>query len=256
MANDTTADLGALPIPLPSKGALYKDMPGGVLTINRMKARELALIFSAGSAEQRLTKLIAATCVLPKGMGPNDLLTVDRMAILIAARSKTFGVKYDFEYECQACGSKQKHTVDISHDLRQNEVPEMAEPFEVVLPDCGKTIGLRFLRGYDEDAVAKEAKKMAMSSVDPGDTSALYRVARLIQSIDGNDKLDIIQKQRFVDEMPAGDFVAIENEIEAREPGIDLTVHPECARCQAVNELKMPFDREFFRPAAHRARHA
>lgn len=239
-------------ITLPSKGALYGDLlPGGKLTIKRLSAYDQSLLFSQGSLENRLTKLIHHATVLPEKLKPDQLLTVDRMAILLAIRTYSFGGQYEFSYKCPECGSKQEHTCNITQDLNQHDRGEMSEPFEVELPDSKKTVALRFLRGKDEEEVSKHSKRMAMQSVDSVDTSNLVRLARLITSVDGVE-VDFVVREKFVKEMSARDANLIEDTVSAREPGIDLRVHPECQSCGAVNTMVMPFDREFFRPTAVR----
>lgn len=255
MATDPAAAIGTHTITLPSRGALYegplKDN-GGQVVIRVMTAQEQAILFSQGSSEDRITKIIANTCSLPKGFGVADLLTVDRMAILLAVRTYTFGPKYEFAYSCRYCKANQKHTCDIVQDLNEVLKDDLAEPFEFKLPDSGKVLRMRFMRGFDEEAVQKYAKRMAMQSADASDPSALHRQARLIVDIDG-EKTDVVKREAFVKALTARDSVIIDNELDAREPGIDLTIYVECRKCQGLNDMKMPFELEFFRPSALRA---
>lgn len=252
--NTATDAVGNQSITLPSQGALYGDkLPGGKVELRTMSAYAQSVLFSQGSLEDRLTKVINATAVLPKSLSAAELLTVDRMAILLAVRTLTFGPHYEFNYGCQGCGAKQAHTVNILSDLDETKVAEMEEPFTIRLPKSKKSVSLRFMRGKDEEAVAKHTKKMAMASADVGDPSALYRVGRLIETVDGA-AMDGVQIGDFVRNMDALDFTVIENELEAREPGIQLGVQVECKRCEHLNELNLPFDREFFRPSTVRAK--
>ncbi len=253
MALNAADSVGTRTITLPSKGDLYDGkLPGGEVRIKSMTAHDQSVLFSSGSTEERINKIIANTCILPPGFDVGDLLTVDRMAILLAVRTFTFGSTYEFGYQCRSCRAQNKHTVDIVEDLSQTEVETLVEPFEFKLPDCGKVVAMRFMRGKDEQAIQKYAKRMAMQSSDASDPSALHRQARLIVNIDGETK-DIVMKEAFVKNLSARDYIIIDNELDAREPGIDLTVYCECKKCQSTNDMKMPFDLEFFRPSALRA---
>lgn len=247
-------DLKTNTITLPSKGALYGGLlPEGRVTVKVMTAYDQSILFAQGSAEDRITKLIANTCELPKGLTAGKLLSVDRMAILLAVRTYTFGPHYEFSYNCQHCKAPNKHSVNVAADLSEVGVAEgMVEPFEVVLPTSGQTVKLRFLRGEDEEAVAKHTKRMAMQSMDAGDVSTIHRLARLIVAIDGDENIDIVKREAFVRNLSALDANIMEDETSVREPGIDLTVRPECKRCEQENEFKMPFDRDYFRPTTVR----
>lgn len=241
-------------ITLPSRGALYDGkVPDGKIEIRRLSARDQTMLFGSGSIDDRISKLITHTAVLPANLKAADLLTVDRMAILLAIRTFSFGADYEFAYKCQACGSSQKAVINVNRDLNEVKTEPMEEPFDIKLPDCDKTVSVRFLRGADEEAVAKTTKRLALQSVDAGDTSTIARLARLIVKVDGEEH-DLIVREKFVGDMTARDANTIEDEIAAREPGIDLTVHPECTKCEHVNDMRMPFDRDFFRPTALRAR--
>lgn len=244
------------PCTLPSKGRPYGDrIPNGVVQIKQLSAGDLSMLFSQGNEADRVERIIRAVTTIPGGVKHSDLLLSDRMGILLAVRIISFGAKYGFEYTCKSCGADCKHTCDLLQDLHEREFEGDCSPtFDIVLPDCGHTVTLRFVTGADERAIMTRTKQTVAKSVgDPGDPSALFRQATVISRIDGNDAGDIIARETFVRNLSARDSIIIDNEIEAREPGIDLTVRPECQRCGAENELVLPFTLEFFRPRTLRA---
>ncbi len=242
-------------IALPSLGILYDGkIPGGSIDLKRMTAYELSVLFSQGSVEERINKIIENVSVLPGNFPHRELLVTDRLAILLGMRVLAFGPKYTFSYKCANCGANVKHECDIIDDLgQQKPAADLAEPLTFKLPDCGKNISVRFMRGYDEEAVMKYSKRISSSTNEPGDPSALHRQARLIVKIDGEDPGDIVKREDFVKNLSARDSIIIDNELDAAEPGIDLDVHPDCNRCGHQNDVKLPFSLDFFRPGSLRA---
>lgn len=75
------------------------------------------------------------------------------------------------------------------------------------------------------------------------------QLRRRIVEIDGAVESNPLKKMDFVRSLTATDSLKIRSTLNAVEPGVDLTIHPECSRCGASNELEVPFTNEFFRPA-------
>lgn len=260
MAEDTNTGAAALDkktITLPSRGLLYEGkIPEGKVGVRKLTAAEINTLFgSSGDETERVNKIISASVSLPSNFAHKDLLVVDRMYLLLALRSITYGPHYSYEFKCRDCGHKnRKVSCNIAQELEEHKASDsFAEPLEIKLPESGRTLSMRFMRGYDEEAVIKHAKRMEMTSIDGEDPSALHRVARLIKAIDGNDPGDIVTRERFVAGLPAGDFLLIEDTVDEAEPGVDLRVYPECQKCKSANEMRLPFTLEFFRPASRRS---
>lgn len=251
-----TPSLAYAPTTLPSRGRLYgpesivptPEIAGGVVEIRKMTIAEDELLATAGgSALVRLSKLIANCTKLPSGFDPEKLLIVDRVFLLLAIRTHTFGANYQIQFKCRACRHPNKRTVDVVSTLNEKSLGEnVVEPFEVRLPDAGVTIGLRFTRGFDEH----EALKMAKAAEARGQAATPIRdqLRQLIASIDGEVVTNPLARIDLINRMTAVDLAAIRTANAKNEFGVDLTVYPECERCETSNELDMPFDVDFFRP--------
>ena len=258
-------ELGFTKAKLPSRGVLYEGkIPDGDIGVRKLTANEEALLLSAGSRGLARMETILKKCVsLPNGFQHLDLLMTDRMACMLAMRTITFGPRYSFDYKCRFCNNMQKSEIDILEDLDENTPDAIAlkmlekdiedwtleEPVEVMLDDAGKTVQMRFLRGHDEQRVVKRTKRLMLQSVDTGDPSYLFRFALQIVTIDG-EEVPLPKREMFVRKLTATDTARMRIAVEAVEPGIDLTVYPECVACGAVNQMPMPFTAEFFRPTA------
>jgi len=262
------AELGYTDVTLPSHGVFYDGkVPGGVISIRKMTTREDSILLSQGARGlERMDKILKAITRLPNGFKHEDLLLTDRMAIMLAMRTITYGPIYTYRYKCSECGSSpEKATINIVEDLNEKTpesllqafeeadppvgVEELVEPFDVHLKDADCDVSLRYLRGHDELSIAKKARVLKMQSNDPTDPSYLFRLQSMIERVNGEEK-PAREKEAFVRNLSALDAAIIRIEVEKREPGIDLRVYPECSSCGSTNELIMPFTAEFFRPAA------
>ena len=245
----TTGPIGYAPVPLPSRGLLYGDkLPDGQVWIRKLKVTEEAAIQSSTSGLDLINASVGACVKLPEGMHHLDLLITDRLALLVALRVFTFGRSYQFGYTCAACDAKNRAEADLATLNDRKAADGLSEPIEVALPDAGKTVGLRFLRGRDEAQIAKAAKRVALQSNDPTDSSHILRLALQVATIDG-EAVDQPKREFFVRDLTMVDSAIIREAIDEREPGVDLVIHPECKACGTVNDMALPFTADFFRPA-------
>lgn len=246
------AALGLTEFQLPSRGVLYEGkLPEGRVQLQPMTAKQQALLQTQGGGILgKLDAIIDTCCKLPAGMPHKDLLLTDRLAILLALRTKTFGPEYTFRWRCRECGKSNSATINITEELNEKIGVEgqLVEPIEIELPDKGTTLKLRFLRGTDEAQAVKNAKRFEMQSNDAQDPSYLYRIALQLISEDEKPFANILEKQSFVEKLTAGDLIVIEDTVNEVESGIDNKLFLECGKCEATNEMGMPFAAEFFRP--------
>lgn len=258
------AELGFTAAKLPSRGALYDGkIPDGVIQVRKTSFDEENALLSQGARGLERMEITLKNCVkLPNDFKHADLLMTDRMAAMLALRTIAYGPHYSFDYKCQFCPTMQRTSVNILEDLDENTPDSIAlamldrgiedwtleEPIVVDLLDAKKTVSLRFLRGYDEARVIKRTKRLLLQSVDSGDASTRFRVALQIVTIDG-EEVDLGTRELLLRKITSTDGARIRIAVEDAEPGIDLTVYPECRACGAVNKMAMPFTSEFFRPS-------
>lgn len=256
----TKTEIGYSTVTLPTKGALYDGaIPGGKVKVRRMTVNELTRLSQGGSPLDKIEGILKSTVQLPDGITLAELLITDRFYLLLAVRTASFGGEYDFRYKCQFCGETGRETIDISEDLQTRsggvEMDDgsgkmvVEEPVDVPLKDAECVVQIRFLRGKDERSVFKHSKRMKMQGMDKGDTSEAYRLGLHIESLDGEEFTNALEKQEWVRNITAADCLRLERAIEKAEPGVDLSVFPECNGCGALNEQDLPFDAEFFRPS-------
>ncbi len=256
MPADAETKLGETQVVLPSQGRLYAGrIPDGRVYLRRMTAEQAARLLTSGTPDDRVSHILKATCRLPGGFDHKDLLVGDRMYLLIAERCLTYGSAYKITFKCPYCGNLNKdHVVDLAKDLTERPAgADLSEPVQIALPDSGKSVSMRFLRGTDEEAIKRHAKRSAATGGGEGDDAAyLHRLARLLVLVEGEDPGDIVVRERFIGGLPAGDVVHIDNTMEGLEPGVDISIAPECHKCGTPNDMVLPMTAEFFRPTAVR----
>ena len=273
------SELGYIPMTLPSLGILYLDaegaalVPGGIVPVRKMTTRENSLLYESGvQVTERINQIIRQSCKLPEkaiqgGFQHDDLLVTDRLAILISLRIVTFTGKYTFEWQCDQCRAKNKSHIDIVEDLdeitpekvverlvRKGKMSDedakafvLAEPVNVRLTDANCEVGLRFMRGKDEEKMARVARK-ARASDAPGDDLLIYRLGLQLVTVDGA-RMSGKDRDGFLRNLTMRDVREMEIALEQFETGIDMTVPLDCRACGAANEKDMPFTAEFFRPS-------
>lgn len=246
---------------LPSRGVLYKNpetgesfLPDGNIVLRPLTTREESILYGQSDPVEKMHKMVSA-CVVSKGFDPADLLVIDQFFILLSLRVHSFGAEYDIPIRCQYCREQSKIKLNLVEAFRVQYLSEAAtEPFPVTLPVCGKKIGFRLQRVRDQFRLRQHTKRMRMQTVDSGDPSHLFRLALAIVEIeDANGGMQPVkphEAQQFVQSMHMADSNHLQNEIMRVEGGVDTRIYPECPQCGASNEMRMPFELEFFRPGA------
>lgn len=251
---------------LPSRGVLYKNpetgeslLPGGRIRLRPLTTREEGILYGQADAVEKMHKMVSA-CIVSKELDPADLLVIDQFFILLSLRVHSFGSEYDIPIRCQYCREQAKIKLNLVEAFSVQYMNETAmEPFFVELPVSGRRLGIRLQRIRDQFRLRQYTKRTRMQTVDSGDPSHAYRLALAITQWDSgkDDDGNVImadvrptEAQQFVQRMHMADSNHLQNEINRIEGGVDTRIYPECPACGAANEMRMPFELEFFRPGA------
>ena len=245
-------------VPLPSLGKTYpteSSLHGSELVeIRAMTAREEDILTSRALIKKGtvITELIKS-CLVDKTINPNDLLSGDRNALMVAIRITGYGAEYDAEMECNECGVKGPRHFNLGQFPIKRLELEPVFPgqnlFDFRLPLSGKNVRFKFMTGRDEEdmsLMAEKQKKLGLNSEASVTTSLLYSIV----SIDGVD--DRSKISNFVKMMPARDSLALRNYIKDNEPGITMKQEVECPSCSATEEVSMPMGISFLWPSTGR----
>lgn len=239
-------------IPLPSGGLVYP--PGHPLhgsdsiNIRAMTAKEEDILMSRALAKQGTTlSTLISSCIEDKRIDPRDMISGDRLAVILGIRITGYGANYKVDVGCTSCGSASRQEFDIG-DLAIKtlslEPTSDSSRFEFLLPMSKKRVIFHFLTGAEEESLnaALERKQKLFPSAPEG--AVTTKLEFHIDSIDGITDRNKIS--RFVSSMIAGDARALRSYIEENEPSVDLNVQWICTNCKAPNKGALPTGSLFF----------
>lgn len=254
MKDDFGFEVPTEAVPLPSNGLVYPVESAmhkkELVSIRAMTAREEDILTSKALIKKgTVISALLKSAILEDGFDPDEMLSGDRNAVMIALRITGYGTSYRAEVDCPACGERSKQDFDLSElPIKRLEVEPVspgANLFEVELPVTHKKVRFKFLTGLDEmdlAAVTERRKKLGQVS----DNLVTTRLQYAIQSIDGiNDKNKI---QMFIKNMPAKDSLFLRRFIDENEPGIEMKGWMDCSSCHEHSEVRLPLGASFFWP--------
>lgn len=253
MLDDFGIDIAVEAVPLPSRGVIYNNnsLQGTEsVEIKPMTAREEDILTSRAYIKNGtvISKLIKS-CLIDKSINPDDLISGDRNALLIALRITGYGSDYTLEINCPECGSTNKSTFDLSQleikRLKVDPVELGQNIFEVTLPVTKKSVKVKFLTGHDEREmmIISDRKKKSGLNTENTVTDRLSRSILSIEGISDRNKINL-----FVQHMPARDSLALRRFLDDYEPGIDMKSHMSCSHCHEESEVDLPIGASFFWP--------
>jgi hypothetical protein len=243
-------------IPLPTKGLIYDPdstlFNREVLQIKSMTAREEDILASPAFHKEgtSLTHLIQS-CLIDKSINSEEMITGDRMALMVGIRVTGYGPEYNASASCQSCGHKNDFIVDLSRlgikRLKINPLKPGENKFEFVLPVTKKKIIFKYSTERDNrerNIVLKNMQKALGNSISNNITSFLENSIVAIDGITDRSKI-----KHFVLNMPAFDSKSLRSFIIDNEPGMDMNCSFDCVNCSHRNESILPMTTEFFWPS-------
>lgn len=248
-------------VELPSHGLLYggiTDDPdilekGGIkvrpMTVHEEKILSTTRLVKSGQA----LDMVFQNVIESKGKGdtPLDvaqLLSSDRVFIMLWLRSVSYGNEYKFNIQCPSCQQRFEYVVDLSNhpikELEKENAPE--EPLIFTLPISKYTLHYRLPRGVDEIELIK--MNNAAKKVNQTDNSVVRRLQSLLIKIE-RDGEEVPQNQyaAFVESLIAGDASAFRQELERVDAGVEDIKDISCPSCGYEFDTAIPVTESFFR---------
>jgi hypothetical protein len=254
-ALDQKLDVPTEIIDLPSRGYFYPEghpLSSGKVEMKYMTAKEEDILASQNLIKQGvvLDKLLQSLIVTK--INYNDLLTIDKNAIFIAARILAYGKDYDVEITCPSCQEKTTLVIDLQEFEDRDVSWEKFTPgkctHDFTLPISKKVLAIKFLTHGDErniEQALKDAKKY--TKISGVDSELTTRLKHMIVSVDGDTDQKTINKT--VDTMLSRDSLELRKYVKEITPDIDTTFDYTCPHC-AYEQSKMglPINVSFFWP--------
>jgi len=242
-------------IPLPTRGAIYNPnstlFNTELLQIKAMTAREEDILASpAFHKEGTALSHLIRSCLVDKGIDPDDLITGDRVALMVGIRVTGYGTEYSASTSCKSCNQNNDFMVDLSAlPIKRLSVKPTApgkNEFEFNLPITKKKVIFKYITASEDrerSTAIKNKAKLLGTKIENNVTSF---IENSIVSVDGiTDRMKI---KHFVLNMPAFDSRKLRKYISDNEPGMDLSCSFECSSCGTHNETALPITAEFFWP--------
>ena len=161
-----------------------------------------------------------------------DLLSGDRLFILVKLRQVSLGDEVELELTCTspACGASNPVTIHIDELVTTPYGKEREFSFE--LPGSGRQVRFGYLDGHKEKRLA--------ALTEPSISSAM--LIRLID-IDGS-----APSKKLMNEMTLGDRSTLRQEMVRVDAGIDTSVEIHCESCNAPLRTRLEAEPGFLFP--------
>ena len=236
-------------IELPSKGLLYptdSELAKGTIEIKYMTAKEEDILTNENYIKQGtvIDKLLQSVIVTK--INYNELLLVDKDAIMVAARILGYGKDYEFTYDYE------KVTIDLTElkDKKFNEklIAPGKNEFSFKLPFSKNEITFKLLTEGEEKKIQKELK--GLKKIDKQSNPEIStRLKHLITSVNGDNTSVTIRK--FVDNyLIAKDARSLRQYMDKISPGVNMKFDYESPEGEIEEGVSVPIGITFFWPDA------
>ena len=252
MKDDFGFEIPVENVPLPSRGVAYPpESPlygKETIQIRAMTAREEDILTSRALIKKgTVISHLLRSCMIDKRIDPDEMLSGDRNAVMVALRVTGYGADYNVEVDCPACSERSKQSFNLGelaiNRLNINPVAVGANCFEMTLPVTKKPVRFKFLTGRDEQdiMVQNERRKKQGMQADNLVTMRLQYAISQVAGIDDRTKI-----QMFIRNMPARDSLELRRHIDREEPGINMKSWMDCPACLETSEVRLPLGATFF----------
>lgn len=212
----------------PSRGKFYKNYKG--ITVTPLLFEDEQRILLARSSDIDPVDEIITKCV--HGVDVKDLLSMDKVYLLLKIKEVSYGPEYKFSVVCPACKTSSDITINVSEHININYVPEeLEDPREITLPVLKAKVKVRFPRNY-------EAHYMANWE------DSYTNTYRFVLSI--NDDSDPVFISEALKRMHIRDRKVILSEITKSDIGVDPKFQFNCVHCNHDTVMGVPFTASFF----------
>ena len=215
-------------VSLPSKGKFYTNFTGATVTALTFQDEER--ILNSKGKGSNIINMLVDTCV--QGVNVQELLTMDKLFLLMKIRELSYGSEYEFPIGCTQCHKEIITTIDLDSHFKIKEVPEdFTDPREITLPKLGVDVKVVFPRTRDE-AYLEDSKTVIKN---------LYRFVISLGEI-----TDPVLISKAIKRMHIQDVKTIIKEVNREEYGIDPRFMFECPSCKNSTLMAIPLGVDFF----------
>lgn len=219
------------------------------VTLRPMTTKEEKIIYT--SRDMSFIEKIVKSCIVePKNVDIDLLHPNDITYLLYMIRELTFGPNYKQKMQCPYCGLRQDIEIDITEMTYEIlDLESLDEKLNVKLPVCGDTVQLKLLSQGDFNHIDEYIKRLVRQNKleDPEGYKYVYRFAKMIKTINGEEKEDIKEVISYIDNLNMRDFGAIKEVLQDIPIGINTLNIRKCRNCGEEVEVFGAAVPEFFR---------
>lgn len=219
------------------------------VTLRPMTTKEEKIIYT--SRDMSFIEKIVKSCIVePKNVDIDLLHPNDITYLLYMIRELTFGPNYKQKMQCPYCGLRQDIEIDITEMTYEIlDLESLDEKLNVKLPVCGDTVQLKLLSQGDFNHIDEYIKRLVRQNKleDPEGYKYVYRFAKMIKTINGEEKEDIKEVISYIDNLNMRDFGAIKDVLQDIPIGINTLNIRKCRNCGEEVEVFGAAVPEFFR---------
>lgn len=232
-------------IELPSQGLLYENKKSSI-KVEYLTAYDENVLTSPNLLNSgKVLDVLLERKVKDLGFDVENLLSGDRMAILLFLRTTGLGNEYE-QMVFDSTGSLVKGTVDLT-EIKSKPLtvkPDEKNEFDFELPISKKKIKFRLLTQKDENEIKTIDEKLMEKNNNITSENSL-RLERSIMEIDGvRDKMKISHTLKNLSLLDVRKFNKYITEI---EPGLDLNITARTQGGESVSTF-LRFGRTFWNP--------
>ena len=155
------------------------------------------------------------------------------------------------EVDCPSCRERSKQTFDLAsleiNGFKNEPVALGANAFEMQLPVTQKIVRYKYLSGHEEKDLAIMAERLQKKGIASSNL-VTRRYQHQVVAVAGIE--DKVKVQKFCQNMPARDSLALRKHMDNNECGIDMKSHMDCPHCYEESEVRLPIGASFFWPDA------
>lgn len=239
---------------LPSKGLIYGDKNvSSHIELRSMTAKdEMKRLNPSSTPFKNLADIIEGCMIEKPAIHVYDMALGDYEFLLHRLRVVTYGPNYKTSVTCPYCGTTTEATCLLdSLEVKEFDIDKFNEFRTFILPDCGRTVTIKFQTPHIMDELDSRTKEMKRKYKDATtDFHDLILLTLMIEAVDGEPKPKS-ELEGFINKLSAKDFMKIINNINRLNNciGIKNEFYVTCEGCDQELKTFFRFGQEFFRPS-------
>lgn len=234
---------------LPSRGIFY-NIGRSFVYVKYLTAKEENILSTPSLSETDQDLDIVIESVLLEDIKVEELLSVDRKAIILFLRSTSFGDSFELEVVCSNCSTKTNQNFRFSMlEMSDVDLDEKTNfSIKIKLKEGDDFYEIRFkplTYGQEKKIKLKGENRIITNTV----VSQIYEIEHnyKVGELEDNSFVKIIynqkeQVEKFISSLPLKKFQELRKKMEKRLPAIIEELSCDCPNCGEVNRFPFQVD--------------